>query len=195
MISVIKRGEEGAQPEVADQHAVDRAEQRAERQRGHHGAGDRPLQHVHEVQRAEIRQREDRADRQVDAADDHHERHAEHDEADLADLPAGVGQARRPKKVRDRAGQRQRDTDQHHHRNGGLDPALGEDLAQHVVGPPAVAQLRSAARPVSASALAALAAQRSAPRPDASDWSFIRPAGVSSCRASSRCPRCRRWPW
>ena len=187
-----QRGEKGAQPEVADQHAVDRTEQRAEHQRGHHRAGDRPLQHVHEVQRAEVRQREHRPHRQVDAADDHHQRHAEHDEADLAGLPAGVGQARRREEVRYRAGQSQRDTDQHDHRNGGLHPALGEDLAQHVVGPPAVAQPGQPVAERERRRVRRVGQRRRRGR----GQRLVHPASrVSSCRASSRSLRPRRWPW
>ena len=98
-----QRGDEGAQPQIADQEAVDGAERGAAGEGGDDHGRHRPVQHVEAEQRAEIAQREHRADREVDAADDDDQRHAEHDEADLAGLPAGVGEAAGRQEAGDRA--------------------------------------------------------------------------------------------
>src|SRR5271170_4629339 len=87
-------GDEGAQPQISDQQAVDRAEKRADDDGGGGDRNDRPTQNVKRIERAEIRQREHRSDRKVDAADDYDETLAERDEADLARLTGGVRQAR-----------------------------------------------------------------------------------------------------
>lgn len=137
-----QRGNEGTQPQISDQNAVDGAEQCAAEESGHHHRRHRPVQHVEQIERAEIRQREDRSDRQIDAADDDHQRHAEPDEADFAGLPRGVGKARRRQEMIDGAAQREADDQEQDHRNCGLGPTLGQDLAEEMIRPIAVTQAR-----------------------------------------------------
>ena len=102
---------------------------------------------MHEVQRAEIRQRERRADRQVDAADDHDQRHAEHDENRFPRLRAGIRELAADRKSPSIALlSAKATTDQHDHRYRRLGPALGENLAQHVVRPVAITEPDQRAR-------------------------------------------------
>ena len=137
-----QRGDEGAQPQISDQDAVDGAEQRAAEQGGDHHRRDRPAQHVEQIERAEIGQREDRADRQIDAADDDDQRQPERDEADLAGLARGVGEARRRQEVVDGPAEREADDQEQDDRDGGLGPSLGQDFAEQMIGPVAVTQAR-----------------------------------------------------
>src|SRR5271168_2788127 len=74
-------GDEGAQPQISDQEAVDGAEESAKDDGGGRDRDDRPAQNVERIERAEIREREHRSDRKVDAADDYDETLAERDEA------------------------------------------------------------------------------------------------------------------
>ena len=137
-----QRGDEGAQPQIADQEAVDGAERRAADEGGDDHGRHRPVQHVEAEQRAEIAQREHRADRKVDAADDDDQRHAEHDKADLAGLPSGIGEAADRQEAGDRAAQQDGDDQQHDHRDRGFGPALGEDFAEQMIRPVAVSQTK-----------------------------------------------------
>src|ERR1700753_673394 len=85
-------GDEGAQPQISDQEAVDSAEEGTEHNRGGGGSDDRRTPNAERIEREETRQREHLSDRKVDAADDYDEPLAERDEADLARLTGGVRQ-------------------------------------------------------------------------------------------------------
>jgi len=119
-----QRRDEGAQPQISDQQAVDGAERRAAQKRRDDHRRYRPVEHVEQAQCAEIAQREHRSHREVDAADDDDKGHAEHDEADLAGLPSGIGEAADRKKAGNRPAQRDGDDQQNDHRYRGLGPAF-----------------------------------------------------------------------
>ena len=137
-----QRGDEGPQPQIADQEAVDGAERRAAGEGGDDHGRHRPVQHVEAEQRAEIAQREHRADRKVDAADDDDQRDAEHDKADFAGLPSGIGEAADRQEAGDRAAQQDGDDQQDDHRDRGFGPALGQDFAEQMIRPVAVSQTK-----------------------------------------------------
>ena len=106
---------------------------------GDHG-GHRPGEHVEQVERTEVGEREHRSDRKVDAADDDDQRHAQRDEADFSGLARGIREARRRQEMVDGAAQRETDGQKENDRNGRLGPALGQDLAEEMVRPIAVSQ-------------------------------------------------------
>src|SRR5271166_230951 len=130
--------DKGAQPQVTDQEAVDRAEQRAEGDRCGGDRDDRPGQYVERVERAEVGQREHRSDREIDPANDYDQRFTERDEADLARLTRGVRQARRGQEVVDHAAQCEADDQKDDDRYCGLGPTLGQDFAEQMIRPVAI---------------------------------------------------------
>src|SRR5712675_331865 len=120
-----QRGDEGAQPQVPDQQAVDGAERHAAQKRRGDDRRHRPVENVEAEQGAEVAQREHRSHREIDAADDDDDRHAEHDEADFAGLPSGVGQSADRQEAGDRPAQQYRDDQENDDRDRGFGPALG----------------------------------------------------------------------
>ncbi len=86
-------GEEGAEPQIADQIAVDRAADDAHRHHADSGEADREAFDIGAEQRGQHRQGEDRGDREIDAARHQHDREAEHDQAELGHLKAEIGEA------------------------------------------------------------------------------------------------------
>ena len=66
---------------------------------------------MHQQERAEVGQGEHRSDRKVDAADNDYQPHSKADEADLSSLAGGVREARRRKKVLERAAKDKCDDD------------------------------------------------------------------------------------
>ena len=137
-----QRGDEGPQPQIADQQTVDGAERRAADERRDDHGRHRPVQHVEAEQRAEIAQREYRADREVDAADDDDQRDAEHDKTDFAGLAAGIGEAAGRQEARDRAAEQDRDDQEDDDRDRGFGPPLGQDFAEQMIRPVAVSQTK-----------------------------------------------------
>src|ERR1700744_3837458 len=72
-----KRREEGAQPEIADQIAVDRTADDAERHNGDKTEANWPALDIHANERKEDRERVNGSDGKIDAARNHHDRQAE----------------------------------------------------------------------------------------------------------------------
>ena len=88
-----QRRQKCAQPEQADQDAVEQADQTTGKKRAEECGADRPAENVHHSQRCEVAKREVRSDREIDAAGDHDDHHGEHDEAELAELSQRNNQA------------------------------------------------------------------------------------------------------
>jgi hypothetical protein len=134
-------GEEGAQAEVADQNAVDAAQQPAEQQGGEDRGRHRPFEQLNEIKRAQRAQREHRSHRQVDPAGHEHDGHGKHDETQFTRLANGVDDTRHRDEVLD-VGIEKNNGDQQkqygHHR---FCPALGKQLSNDMVWPEPVSQL------------------------------------------------------
>jgi hypothetical protein len=95
---------------------------------------------VDKRERDEVAQGEGRADAEIDAAGDHHDRDADGDELIFAEHAAKVRQARKRKELRGEDAEQAEHQRQNQHRYRGVDPGLGEDFADHVIGDVAVAQ-------------------------------------------------------
>ena len=134
-----QRCDEGAQPQEADQIAVDRAEHRAGRHRGGEGEPDRLIEDEEHRDRGKGRQREDRAHRQVDAAAQHHHRQADHHQAELAQLAGGFLQRVKLEEARNGAAETCHHDHQRQKRDRVIGPALGQNLADDVIGHEVVA--------------------------------------------------------
>ena len=132
-----ERGQEGAQPEVADQHPIYQPHARAHEHDERNAQRQVPFEVVDDRERHEVAEREDRPHREVDAARHHHHGHADSDEEVLPIDPADVRQVRR----REEGGVL--GSEQHQHRRqdeGGdqrVDPGLRQDLSDHLIGDPA----------------------------------------------------------
>ncbi|MPL88390.1 hypothetical protein SDC9_34410 [bioreactor metagenome] len=135
-----KRGQKRPQPQEADEIAVDRAEDRAGRQRRQEGRPDRQAEDEERSHRGEGRQREDRAHREVDAAAEHHHGEADHHDRELAELTGRFLQAERVEEPGDRRAEERDHRHQHEERDRVVGPALGQDLADQVIGNEVVAQ-------------------------------------------------------
>ena len=129
-----QRRQKCAQPEQADQHAVEQADQAAGSERAEECGADRPTENVHHGQRGEIAEREIRADREIDAAGDHDDHHGEHDEAELAELSQRNNQAGGTEEIGDQIAEQRDRNDEKGEWRDIIDPALGENLAEHMVG-------------------------------------------------------------
>ena len=137
-------GQERAQAHIADQVAVDRAEREAGQERRRERDPHRLLQDEEGADRREAGEREDRADREVDAAAQHHDGEAGDDDGELAELAGGIGQRLRLEEAVDGAAEPGHRDDQRQERNGVVGPALGQDLADQVIGDEVVAQAQGA---------------------------------------------------
>jgi hypothetical protein len=116
--------------EVADQQAVDAADDRADGKRCRHGGPGRKLEDVEEVERGEIAGREDRADAEVDAAADQGEGHGERDEAELGIEPHQRQQVLQPGIVWNRRREPRQQDDHHGEGDHRLEPLLQQQLRQ-----------------------------------------------------------------
>ena len=135
-----ERGQKRTQAQVANQNAVDRAQQAAAHYRAQHRHGHWPLQDVHHHQRAKVGQGKDGADRQVNAAHNHHQCQAKHNKAHFTGLAQGVGHHDGGVKAGHQLARGDDHQRQQDHGNSGLGPALGQDLAKPVVRPVPVTQ-------------------------------------------------------
>ena len=139
-----QRGQERTQAAIADQDAIDAAQCGPENQCQQDCQSDRQLQNVHQVQRAQIAEREHRPDREIDAADDHDKRKAQHDQTDFTRLAQDVRDAGGSEKAWNAVGQPQHRAQQDDDGHGRLHPPLGQDLAEKVIRPILVSKLEDA---------------------------------------------------
>ncbi len=95
---------------------------------------------------AKQREREDRADRKIDAAAQHDDGQAGHDDRELAELAGGIAERGRLEEAGDGGAEDRDGDDQRHERNRVVRPALGEDLADQMIGDVVVAQAQQPAR-------------------------------------------------
>lgn len=127
-------GEEGAQPQVADQHPVEQPHGGTGQQHHRHHRRHRPAVHVHEQQRDEVAESEVGPHAEVDATGHHHQHHGEDDERELAELARAVAQAAEREEVRDQRAEHGQHQHQREEGDAVVDPVLGQHLPDHVVG-------------------------------------------------------------
>ena len=135
-----QRRKERTQPQIADQDAVDGAAHDAERETSDERRADAQVPDIHADRGGQHGQSEDRADGKIDAARQHHDRQPEHDQSGLGELPAEVSDVRNGIEVRQDSAEHDQDDDQRQERNGVVHPALGQQLADDVIGDEAVAK-------------------------------------------------------
>ena len=86
-------GEEGAQPHIADEIAVDRADRRCRWRPPRRAPTQTGMPKMKKADdRGEAGQREDRADGEIDAAGQHDDGEAGHDDGELAELPRRISE-------------------------------------------------------------------------------------------------------
>ena len=133
-------GQKGAQPEIADQQAVDQPDERPHADRRDDGRLGRPLGDVDQRQNGEIGQREVGADAEIDAAGQHDDRHADDDQSEFADLPRRVDDAAERQKIRNRRSHIGGDRDEKKDGDRVVDPLSAKQLADDMIGYVSVAQ-------------------------------------------------------
>jgi hypothetical protein len=136
-----QRRQEGAKPEIADQIAIDRAADDAQRHHREEAKPDRPTFDIHANEREQNRERVDGGHRKVDAAGDHHDRQSEHDQPELGELPPEIAEPVDREEARD---QRAENADCNNKNDEGdrvVDPALGQYFPDQVIGEILITQL------------------------------------------------------
>ena len=129
-----QRGDEGPEPQEADQVAVDRAADEAGSERGGKGDPDRLLEDEEGRDGGKGGQGEDRTDGEIDAAAQHDDREADDDEAELAELAGRFLQRIKLEEARDQAAEGGDSDDQRDEGDRIVRPALAEDFANDVIG-------------------------------------------------------------
>ena len=121
--------QEGTRLGIGNQSAVDRTDQRAPTKYGDDRQRQRPVAHLHEIQRQEISHREDGTDRQIDPARQDRDRHRHRHEGLLGEAAHQLLQL--GERGVSGNGQDENDEDQNQQceRNDRLHPSLFEQLA------------------------------------------------------------------
>jgi hypothetical protein len=135
-----ERRQEGAQAHVADQITVEAAEGETGQHGGDEGDPGRLLQDEKAADGGEIGEGEDRPHGEIDTAAQHDDGHARHDDRKLAELARGIAQRRRLEEAGNRGAEHGDRHDQGQERDGVVGPALGQDLADQMIGNVVVAQ-------------------------------------------------------
>ena len=139
-VSVTRVVRERAQPEIADQQAVDQPDQRPDADRRDDGGLGRPFGDVDQRQNGEVGEREVGADAEIDAARQHDDRHADDDQSELADLSRSVDDAPQRQEIWNRRGHVGRDRDEKEDGNCVVDPLSAKQLADDMIGDIPIAQ-------------------------------------------------------
>ena len=127
-----QRRQEGAQPQVTDEQAVDGADRGAAGDGDGTGEPQWQAADTTQPEHHEVAEREHRADAEIDAPGQHDDGHAEAREQVLAAGVGDVADTREAEHVGDQRAEHDQREAQRQHRDGAVDPRLGEDLADEV---------------------------------------------------------------
>src|SRR5262249_35127318 len=94
----------------------------------------RPAENIHHGQSREIAESEVRANREVYTSGDHDDHHGKYDKAELTKLPQRNDQAGWTEEIGDQVAEQSHRDDEKGKWRDVVDPPLGENLAEHVVG-------------------------------------------------------------